>query len=102
MEISAFQFSPHAHFSELILTDIHPYRLSWIIDKVGHFLGFLVMDFLLYRLFRREFNAAVVAVLFAISTEVFQLYVSRDGRLYDIAIDSFGVLVSYLVQRLML
>lgn len=96
--VSSFQFNLHANYADLFLMDIHLRRMDWVVPKLGHFTGFVVMDLLLYSLVRRKWLAAFLAVLFAISTETFQLYFARDGRLYDMAIDSLGVLTSCLIQ----
>lgn len=37
------------------------------------------------------------SVTFAVLTEVIQLYFGRDGRLYDIVIDSLGILLGLVL-----
>ncbi|MFD1674200.1 VanZ family protein [Alicyclobacillus fodiniaquatilis] len=98
LHISGFHFQPHPHFKSLLKLDLHPLHPFWLIQKIGHFSGFLIMDALLVKLFRRRNAAAIVTVLFAITTEIFQLYFMRDGRLYDMVIDSLGVALSYFLQ----
>ncbi|MCQ6264721.1 VanZ family protein [Fictibacillus sp. WQ 8-8] len=78
------------------LTMIHQY---FYIVKFGHFAGFAIMDLLLFSLLRKHRPALVLSVGFAVFTETVQLYMGRDGRLYDVVIDSLGILIVYLLLK---
>ncbi|MFD0696481.1 VanZ family protein [Paenibacillus sp. GCM10027628] len=98
-----FTFNLHPQLSELLkmdLTQIHP---KWVMVKFGHFLGFGMMDVLLFNLIRKQKPALFIAILLAVLTEICQLYFNRDGRLYDVAIDSAGIFLShYAIQTALL
>ncbi|AJY73472.1 VanZ family protein [Paenibacillus beijingensis] len=93
-----FNFNPDPHFRQFFrLMDINKIHDEWIVVKLGHFIGFAIMDVLLFNMVRRKNTALLLSILFAIVTEIFQLYFHRDGRLYDVLIDSSGALISYLL-----
>lgn len=76
---------------------IHPH---WFWIKLGHFTGFAIMDVLLFIWLKNHKQSILISVAFAFITEVLQLFFGRDGRLYDLLIDSFGVLsVYYLLKK---
>jgi VanZ family protein len=60
------------------------------------------MDILFLNVLRKPKPALLMAILFAASTEVFQLYFNRDGRLYDVAIDSLGAVLSFYTAQIFL
>ncbi|WP_274651591.1 VanZ family protein [Paenibacillus humicola] len=96
-----FIYNPHPNFREFFeLRDINSIHHEWIAVKVGHLVGFFILDLLLYNLTRRKGVSLALAVFFALATEIFQLYFNRDGRLYDVAIDSLGILLSSLVIQI--
>ena len=66
-----------------------------MIVKTGHFIGFAIFDFLLFNW--KKNHKVAIAVVFALTTEVFQLFMGRDGRLYDLMIDSLGVITIYFL-----
>lgn len=79
------------------LTMIHQY---FVVIKLGHFTGFAIMDLLLFRLLGKHKWAIAISVLFALFTEILQLIFGRDGRLYDLIIDSLGILsVTLLLKK---
>ncbi|MGG4042738.1 VanZ family protein [Bacillus smithii] len=75
---------------------IHPY---WFWIKLGHFTGFAIMDVLLYIWLKDHKQSILISVAFAFTTEILQLFFGRDGRLYDLLIDSFGVLTVYYLLK---
>ncbi|MEH7119234.1 VanZ family protein [Neobacillus vireti] len=78
------------------ISKIHQY---FIVVKLGHFLGFLILDLLLFNWLKNHQKALVVSLIYALLTEVLQLYFGRDGRLYDLMIDSLGVAVVYFSSK---
>ncbi len=87
-----FRWTNHPNFLDLFITrDAHILNPFWIFIKSGHFCGFAVMDLLLFKWLRKPALSGWLTVAFAISTEILQLYFGRDGRIYDIYIDSLGV-----------
>lgn len=77
--------------------DLHFSSPKYTLSKICHFLGFFIFDILLVRWLRRPVWTVVIAILFGVMTEIFQLYFGRDGRIYDMVIDSCGVVLSYWI-----
>lgn len=55
---------------------------------------------LFYRRSKSTVLSILVSIAFALLTELLQLYFGRDGRLYDVAIDSAGVLLGAMVVQI--
>ncbi|UUZ80823.1 VanZ family protein [Paenibacillus sp. P26] len=95
-----FYINPHPKFSDLLIfSDIYAVHSNWLIVKLGHFIGFAIMDALLFNLIKKRKLSAFLAVLVAILTEILQMFFYRDGRLYDILIDSAGVMLAYQLSN---
>jgi hypothetical protein len=90
--------SPHylSFFNFLDITRIHH---DFVIVKTGHFIGFAIFDFLLFNWKKDHKAAIVIAFVFALTTEVLQLFLGRDGRLYDVIIDSLGIITVYFLLK---
>ncbi len=97
----SFQWNPHPNFAGFFyfgdFTLIHE---DFVAVKLGHFVGFAIFDLLVYWLLKNHPKAVVVSFVFAFLTEFFQLYLGRDGRLYDLGIDTFGIISVYLIVSL--
>ncbi|EIT84283.1 integral inner membrane protein [Fictibacillus macauensis ZFHKF-1] len=78
------------------LTDIHPY---FVVVKLGHFLGFAILDLCLLLSFRNHRTAFIFSFSFAVTSEILQLFMGRDGRLYDVAIDTFGIVAMIIFVK---
>ncbi|MED1201776.1 VanZ family protein [Heyndrickxia acidicola] len=78
------------------LTTIDP---DFILVKTGHFMGFAIMDLLIYNLTRSHKRSILFSMIFAFMTEFFQLFFGRDGRLYDMCIDSIGIWCVYFLLK---
>jgi hypothetical protein len=78
--------------------DITRVHHDFITVKLGHFFGFAIMDFLIFKLLNKHKESILVSITFAFFTEFFQLFFGRDGRLYDLIIDTLGVLMVYLIM----
>lgn len=95
-----FQLSS-PRWSELFKLDIIPRSDTFIIQKIGHFTGFFILSLLMTRNGRQP-KGLIYAVLYALLTEILQLFFSRDGRLFDVVIDSAGIFLAYGLCRLRL
>lgn len=98
----SFTFRPHPSLADLWtfdLTSIHP---QWLAVKFGHFLGFGVLDVLLWNLLRKQKPTLALSCLFALFTEIAQLYFNRDGRLYDVMIDTAGICLCHFTAQALL
>jgi len=90
-----FEWNPLPDFDDLFITnDFDTVHAHWVIIKFGHFLGFALLDILLYLYLKHRSSSVTISALFAVFTEILQLYFNRDGRLYDMAIDIAGVIFS--------
>jgi len=69
----------------------------FIFRKVGHALVFFILTFLLFSVQPSAWLSGIVALVYAYFTEVLQLFFMRDGRLFDIAFDSVGIVAAMLV-----
>ncbi|NHC41850.1 VanZ family protein [Bacillus sp. MM2020_1] len=79
------------------LTLVHP---EYVKVKLGHFMGFAIMDILLFSLLKKHKYSIGISIVFAFLTEFLQLFFGRDGRFYDLLIDSFGVLTVFLILKI--
>ena len=95
--VSNPDFSSFFYFNDLIL--IHS---EFIKIKLGHFVGFAIMDFLLFNLLRSHKYSIVLSITFAFFTEFLQLFFGRDGRFYDLVIDSFGILSVFFILKVLI
>jgi VanZ family protein len=73
-----------------------------VLRKLAHTTEYAVLGFLLLRAIGRQVPAVLAGVAYAISDEIHQTFVpGRHGAVYDVAIDTVGVLVGvYVVPRL--
>ncbi|MGM0880098.1 MAG: VanZ family protein [Bacillota bacterium] len=74
--------------------------ISYISQKIGHFSGFAIFAVLLISQNKRMGKSIILAVVYAILTEFLQLYFGRHGRLYDIAIDTAGIICGVIILRM--
>ncbi|MDQ6595916.1 VanZ family protein [Bacillus salipaludis] len=91
---SSPDFISFFNFNDIAL--IHPY---FVVIKLGHFIGFAIMDLLIFNLLKSHKSSITISVAFAFFTEFFQLYWGRDGRLYDLGIDTLGILTIYITIK---
>lgn len=95
-----FKWISNPDFSSFFnLYDLTTIHHGWVWVKLGHFIGFAILNLLLYSWIRSHRIAIIIAVAFAVSTELLQLFFGRDGRFYDIVIDSLGVLLDYYLLK---
>lgn len=92
--VSQPDFLSFFYFHDLPI--IHP---EFTKVKLGHFIGFAVMDLLLFNLIKKHKYSIGISVLLAFLTEILQLFFGRDGRLYDIIVDTSGILTAYFIYK---
>ncbi|QSF47347.1 VanZ family protein [Paenibacillus tianjinensis] len=95
-----FHWTPSPDYHHLLVMDLY-HTKAYIIRKIGHFSGFCIFGILLYRITRSYGKSIFWSIIFAVTTEIFQLYFGRDGRLYDMVIDSAGILTGMILLGLM-
>lgn len=81
----------------IIISDINFDSSFYLIQKTGHFLSFGFLYYLLVKWMKRPHQALVLCGLFALFTEILQLFFHRSGRLFDVGIDLLGVFSAYLI-----
>jgi VanZ family protein len=92
-----FVLDAKPNFQELLFplpSEIGP---EFILRKMGHGLCFLIFTLLLARLYQNRLMSIGISLLYACATEFFQLYFSRDGRLFDVGFDSLGILTAIIL-----
>lgn len=95
--LPTFRFAASPDFHNLLKLDWMN-SPAYIIRKIGHFMGFLMFGVLLFTVLKKYIASILYSVAFAVSTEIFQLYFGRDGRLYDVVIDSAGIITGMLLM----
>ncbi|WP_151736527.1 VanZ family protein [Paenibacillus tengchongensis] len=96
-EIPYFQWTPYPDFRKMTVIDVMA-TSQFIIRKIGHCFGFTTFTMLIYWNIKSLKNSFILAVSYAALTEFMQLYFGRDGRIYDILIDSAGVVIGVLLS----
>lgn len=87
-------FSPD--FSELLMTsDIGLTDGFYLLQKTGHMLSFGILYLLVFNWLNNKKSAFFVCALFALSSEVIQLFFQRNGRLFDVGVDLIGIFLAY-------
>jgi len=81
------------------LQDIGTIHHYFIIVKTGHFVGFAIFDYLLFKWLKNHKQSMILSISFALMTEILQLYFGRDGRMYDLVIDTMGIYSVYFLLK---
>ena len=93
-----FDFQSDVNFRDLfIISDFQLTSTFFLFQKIGHFAGFAFLFFFLFNWIKTYRVTIVLCVIFALLTEVLQLYFNRNGRFYDVAIDTTGMVAGYLM-----
>lgn len=90
-EAPRFHWTKAPDYSELTLFKPEIGNKQWMLRKVGHFVSFGALAVLLVLGSGSRRAGFAVAVSYAVLTELLQLHFHRDGRLFDIAIDTAGI-----------
>ncbi|WP_245894444.1 VanZ family protein [Planomicrobium soli] len=95
-----FEFDPQPSFSELIIfSDIDFLDSFYFIQKTGHFISFGLLYVFVLNWLNNWKQALIICAVFAVSSEVLQLYFQRNGRLFDAFIDLCGIFLAYSICR---
>lgn len=99
-EIPFFHWLPNdPNYQDLFKLDLK-LTFRYVFQKIGHFSGFAIFTVLLFRYNRSMRKSIIISVAYAVLTELLQLCFGRDGRLYDIVIDSAGILCGMFLVRI--
>lgn len=100
--VAAVYNRPRSVLAQFFWMDVsgHLSNLGWWVTKFGHFIGFGILELLLKLTFRRTWPAVVLSFLFAVATELLQIPLGRDGRLYDVCVDVCGIALFGLIHSI--
>ncbi|MCM3763562.1 VanZ family protein [Neobacillus niacini] len=95
-----FEWDPQPMFGQLL--DPLPERMSsdFLMQKLGHITAFFILTALLQTKLQSNKVILLVAISYAILTELLQLYFARDGRLFDVGFDTVGALLALAAESL--
>lgn len=89
-----FHFNRHPNLADFFMNDLGSLNdITYVIQKLGHFIFFFFLAMLLYWALRRWILVILISFGLAFLTEVAQLYFSRSGRLLDVLYDMAGLMV---------
>lgn len=77
-------------YSDVTLTDAF-----YLIQKSGHIFSFGILYVLVFNWLNTHFKALWICIVFAISSEIIQLFFQRNGRLFDVGVDLIGIFLAY-------
>lgn len=91
-----------------VLLNINTHTLTIIVRKGAHVLEYLVL-FILIFINLKEFKikntyrlSIILSLIYSIFDEFHQLFVKeRSGSIYDCLIDLIGILIGYLIMKLL-
>lgn len=93
-----FQLNTHPNLSDyLMVKDISLHSRIYVTQKIGHFSCFFVLTLIatIGVKSRTAFKQGVmIAVGYAVFTELLQPFFGRDGRIVDVFIDSAGIVLA--------
>lgn len=82
-------------FSELLmLSDVAFYDGFYLIQKAGHMVSFAILYIFTLKWLGDFKKAFLICVAFALFSEILQLYFQRNGRLFDVGIDTLGIFLA--------
>ncbi|WP_158598255.1 VanZ family protein [Falsibacillus albus] len=93
-----FDVNPHPNFNELFYYSFVDFQDPiYVLQKIGHMTCFFILTLLLYSWLKRTPIVFVIAVGYACLTEFLQIIFNRDGRIFDVFVDSFGILAALVI-----
>jgi VanZ family protein len=92
-----FSWSPQPNFYEFLYPLPTSPDTAFISRKMGHALSFFILSLLSFSLFLSIRKMLTISLLYAVITEVLQLFFHRGGRLFDIGFDGIGILGALII-----
>jgi VanZ family protein len=90
----AFSWSSQPNVHEFLYPLPSVPDATFILRKVGHAFSFFILSILCFSVFLSKKKMLVISLLYAVLTEVLQLFFQRGGRLFDIGFDGAGIAVA--------
>lgn len=78
-------------------SDIALTESFYLLQKAGHILSFGVLYILVFNWLHNHYKSFGICVLFALCSEVLQLFFERNGRLFDVSVDLIGIFLAYII-----
>lgn len=81
-------------------------KLTFTVRKIAHFLEYLILGILMYRVVSDYTNKNVLilsillCILYATTDEIHQIFINgRDGNIKDVLVDSIGIIIGCLIYK---
>ena len=81
-------------------------KLTIIVRKIAHFLEYLILGILMYRVVSDYTNKNVLilsillCILYPTTDEIHQIFINgRDGNIKDVLVDSIGIIIGCLIYK---
>jgi VanZ family protein len=95
--VISFTWSKHPKMTEFWYPLPTTLDATFISRKLGHALSFFILSILVFLLLLSKKKMLAISLLYAVTTEVLQLFFHRGGRLFDIGFDGMGVVVALII-----
>jgi VanZ family protein len=95
--VISFTWSKHPNMTEFWYPLPTTLDATFISRKLGHALSFFILSILVFLLFLSKKKMLAISLLYAVTTEVLQLFFRRGGRIFDIGFDGMGVEVALII-----
>jgi VanZ family protein len=90
-----FEWQADPSFGELLLPWPSDTDRDFAFQKAGHALAFFILTGGLLSLIPQAYSA-IIAAIYAMTTEILQLYFMRSGLLLDVMVDCGGIFLALL------
>ena len=81
-------------------------KLTLIVRKIAHFLEYLILGIIMYRVVSDYTNKNVLilsillCILYATTDEIHQIFINgRDVKIKDVLVDSIGIIIGCLIYK---
>lgn len=95
--VITFSWSPQPNLNEFLYPLPTSPDIAFISRKMGHALSFFILSLLSFSLFLSIRKMLMISLLYAVISEVLQLFFHRGGRLFDIGFDGIGIIGALLI-----
>jgi VanZ like family len=93
-----FEWQGNPSFEELLLPWPSGADRDFAVQKAGHALAFFILACGLLQFLPRA-SAAVISILYALATEILQLFFTRSGRILDVMVDCAGIAIAVIIIK---
>jgi VanZ family protein len=98
--VISFQWNAQPNIREFLYSLPSVPDEAFISRKLGHALSFFILTIFGY--FRFSIRVMVtLSFIYALMTEILQLFFQRGGRLFDIGFDSMGIILAFVFLKVL-